>query len=92
MKFAELEVHADSLPSEQVVPTLHELMRDPRFGAVLRLLHEHRRSLVAQLSAPGVAANPAAGTMLAHYAGALDALLSFEQHLLAICEDPASQQ
>jgi hypothetical protein len=87
MKFAELESIAQGMPPERVDPSLRELMRDPRFGAVLRLIRDHRGQLVLGGASPSVAGSSAAGTIMAHYFGGVDALLTIESRLFAICEE-----
>lgn len=87
MKFAELTSKAEQLAPEQLEPALREMMRDPRFGAILRLLRDHRESLVQGGSAMSVAAHAVGGHLMAHYFGGVDALLTLEMRLCGICEE-----
>jgi hypothetical protein len=92
MKFAELNKAAQSLAPEQVDASLRELMRDPRFAAVVRLLSDYREELMVRGGAPNVAANPSASTIMAHYFGGVDILLALETRLSGICEEAERQR
>jgi hypothetical protein len=92
MKFKELESVAQDMSLERLEPTLREMMRDPRFGAVLRLLYDQREQLILGGASPSVAAAPGAGTIMAHYLGGVDALLAIENRLFAICEEAERQR
>jgi hypothetical protein len=87
MKFTELQSVAGEMGPERVEGSLRELMRDPRFGAVLRILYDLRQQLVHGGSSPSVAAGVSAPTLMAHYLGAIDAIGAVEARLAAICDE-----
>jgi hypothetical protein len=86
MTFDELELQGRSIPENQLDESVALLMRDPRFPALARLIRSHRENLVAVLSAPQTAGLPAAGTVLAHGAGGIDAIMGLEGRLTGILQ------
>jgi hypothetical protein len=81
MEFTELEEHARKIANEQIEPTLRQLMMDPRFPVVLRIVQDHRSALVQTASAPATAAHASSGPIMAHALGGVDALIAIEARL-----------
>lgn len=86
MSFEELLREAGSLTPEQAESELRELMHDPRFRAVLRMLANHREALVVNASSLELAGSPSAASLAAHQLGGIDAIFSFESILRGIYE------
>jgi hypothetical protein len=74
------------IPETQLHEAVRQLMRDPRFPSLLRLIREERERLVVEVSSPKVACIPASATAMAHCAGGIDALLSLEGQLAQILD------
>jgi len=87
VKFTDLQSVALDLTPDQLEASLREMTRDPRFGAILRLLYDHRQQLISAGAAPLVAAGMSAGTVMAHYLGGVDAIMAIEARLFGICEE-----
>jgi hypothetical protein len=81
MDFADLEERARTMTSDQVDATLRQLMLDPRFAAVLRILQDQRGALVQTASAPATVAHASSAQIMAHCLGGVDALLAIEGRL-----------
>ena len=86
MTFTDLEEGARKIPAEQVEPTLRQLMMDPRFPVVLRILEDHRVALVQSASAPATASHPSSGSIMAHALGGVDALVSIQARVFGALE------
>jgi len=87
MDFADLEERARTIPPDQVDPTLRQLMLDPRFAVVLRILQDQRGALVQTASAPATAAHTSSPQIMAHCLGGVDALLAIEARLHGVLEE-----
>jgi hypothetical protein len=86
MTFVELQERARILTPEQIESSLALLMRDPRFPAMLRVLSDHRESLMVGVCGPQVAGRPEASSIMAHGLGGVDAILSIESRLHGLLE------
>lgn len=84
--FNQLAAAAAELNQAQAETGLAQLMQDPRFPAMIRLIRDHRDAVVTAGSAIQVAGSPSAATLAFHYMGAIDALLSLEAQLRGIWE------
>lgn len=86
MTFDQMLAESRELTREQAEVNIRELMTDPRFTGVLRLLSDHQATLTIAACGLEVAASPAAATLQAHHLGSIDALLNFEAILRGLHE------
>jgi len=86
MKFTDLEEQARKIQTEQIESTLRQLMMDPRFPVVLRILEDHRGALVQSASAPATVSHVSAGTIMAHALGGVDALVAIQARIYGALE------
>lgn len=88
MKFSKLQQIASGMDAAEVTATLVQLVADPRFAAVVRVI-EDQKTLAADASAQlKFASQPG---LLAHAAGVRYGLLELEGRLRAACEPPKSR-
>jgi hypothetical protein len=87
MTFTDLEDRARKIPAEQVDTTLRQLMMDPRFPVILRIIEEHRGALVQSASAPATAAHASCGPIMAHALGGVDALVAIQARIYGAIDE-----
>lgn len=88
MKFAKLQQLAHAMDEPELQATLRQLVADPRFAAVVRLI-EDQKTLAADASALLKFAEHHG--CLAHAAGVRYGLLELENRLRAVCDPPKSR-
>lgn len=88
MKYSKLQQLARAMPAEEVTATLRQLLSDPRFAAVVRIIDDQKNLASDGSSQLKFASHHG---LLAHAAGVRYGLLELESRFRTACEPPRSK-